>query len=202
MSQNNVDWSSINDEDIVDELLEEEGEIMLDTKDPPVEGMEEGEIIDSKEELNTKHPPTKRKDPFTPCVIRYALGPAGYRPKRPAENEPTYDLFCCRKTTIYPHSTIAVPLGIQFLNLNYPSWGEILTRPGLSTVHSLDVVPGSLIRPNSLKFIAVSIRNHSNKVYTFAQGEPIAKLKINPNPWCTLVEEKGDEKKKVQKSFS
>ena len=190
----------MNDEDIVDELLEEEGEIMLDTKEGVEwntidEGIEEGEIMEKdppvegmEENWSTKE--SKRKDPFTPCVIRYALGPAGYRPKRAAKNDPTYDLFCCKQTTIYPHSTIAVPLGIQFLNLNYPLWGEILTRPGLSTVHSLDVVPGSLIRPNSSKFIAVSIRNHSNKVYRFSQGEPIAKLKINPNPWCILVEEK------------
>lgn len=154
--------------------------------------LEDGEIVEEEEEQ--KKEIERRKNVFMlfPYCVHYRLGPTGYCPKRSDDNEPTFDLFCCKKTKIYPHTTKAIPLGIQFLDLRRPAWGEILTRVGLSTIHSLDVVPGSIIRPNSRKFLAVSIRNHSNKVYTFAQGEPIAKLKMNPNPWCTLIKEETD----------
>jgi dUTPase len=129
------------------------------------------------------------KENCPPPALHYRLSGGALKPRRSTTNDPTYDLFCPRKTRVYPRSTHTIPLGIQFIDLLRPSWIDILTRPGLSTVHSIDVIGGSMVLPNSHKFIAVSVRNNSDKMYTFMPGERVAKLKINPNPWCRLVED-------------
>lgn len=122
---------------------------------------------------------------FDKARIYVEVGPQGTCPEL-QKGTTQYSVFAAATVRIPPREAKCVPLHISFPFLPEDICGEISTRPGLASVHLVQVIP-SKIFPGCKKQIAVTLVNHSNTTYTIMKSCPVANLEFRPTMGSKII---------------
>ena len=95
-------------------------------------------------------------------------------PRQASENAAGFDIASTKATTIPPNTTAVIPTGLA---LQFPAhtYGQLMSRSGLASKHSL-MVCGGVIDPDYTGEIKVILHNSGTQEYHINIGDRIAQL--------------------------
>ncbi len=96
------------------------------------------------------------------------------------------DLFACEEVALAPGERRLVPIGIK-LEIPEGFVGLVWDKSGLATNHGLSTIAG-VIDSGYRGELKVALINLSQETYTFAIGDKVAQLLIQPVSQCDIVE--------------